>query len=213
MLLAAYPETKPALLAAAKRGADRSEAFNQQFRNSLRRQWPIVQARWRMLCATMDYGFDWDRERIDLSTKDPLWDGRTIKLRVSAERGWQSSGVRFARDTRVSIDASGRCVLDENPKPWISEPPGVTVQYAGGRPLGQLLVAILPNQAQESANGEARLAPLRVVPVGRSVELALDDYCWLLFRINDKLGDYGNNRDGYSVEITAQTNASRRPRE
>ena len=197
MLLTEYPEYRPAVLAEAKNGSLRTVAFSIAFKRRLSQQWPIVQARWRMLTNTIDYGFDWSRERIDLAIRDKLWRGNPIEATIQADRGWQSVGVRFAPGMRVKVSPRGRCSVDDDPKPWISEPPGVTIHYANNRPLGQLLVCVLPNKTDE----QRQLEPLLIRSVESDTEIVIDEHCWLLFRINDHLGDLGNNRGGYTVSI------------
>ncbi|WP_182864653.1 hypothetical protein [Stieleria mannarensis] len=197
MLLTEYPDYRPAVLAEARNGSVRTVAFTSAFKRRLARQWPIVQARWRILTHTIDYGFDWSRERIDLAMSDKLWRGNTLENTIAADQGWQSVGVRFAPGMRVKISAEGRCSLDDDPKPWISEPPGVTIHYANERPIGQLLVCVLPNKTDEAQ----QLDPLMIQSVESDVELVIDKHCWLLFRVNDHLDDLGNNRGGYGVSI------------
>lgn len=197
MLLTEYPEYRPAMIREANNGRVRTQAFSAAFKQRLVAQWPIVQARWRMLAETIDYGFDWSRERIDLSMDDKLWRGNRIEKLVLADRGWQSLGIRFAPGMRVKVSAGGQCVINDDPKPWISEPPGVTIHYANDRPLGQLLVCTLPNATDE----QQRLSPLSIRPVESETELLIDKHCWLLFRINDHLDDLGNNQGGYTVSI------------
>jgi hypothetical protein len=95
MLLQRYPETREAFQTAAHRGRDRSNEFTRQLYGRLQPQWPVIIARWRMLTHELDYGFDWDRERVELAMSDPMWDGAARTVDVDADRGWQSLGVRF----------------------------------------------------------------------------------------------------------------------
>ncbi len=196
-LLTEYPDYRPIALRAGRLGTDQTVAFTRGVKQQLDSVWPIVQARWRVLTATMDYGFDWRRERVGLAITDRLWSGAALRLSVRADQGWQSAGVRFPPGARVSISATGRCTLADEPKPWISEPPGVTIRYANDRPLGQLLVAVVPNQTTEAS----RLEPLEVHAVDPNRDLQITRHSWLLFRINDDLGDLGNNRAGYQVTL------------
>lgn len=197
MLLSEHSEYRPAFLDAAKRGEDRTVAFTKSLRDKLRSQWPIVQARWRLLTETLDYGFDWNRERTELSMKDPLWDGAAIESTINANQGWQSLGVRFAPGTRLALRATGRCTLADQPKPWISEPPGITIEYAGNRPMGQLLFAELPNATTEMK----QLQPLAIQTLEGNLEIEIKKHCWLVFRVNDHLGRRGDNRGGYTVIV------------
>ncbi|MEO1524537.1 MAG: hypothetical protein AAFX06_03835 [Planctomycetota bacterium] len=198
MLLTEYPEYRGSYLKAARNGNDRTEAFTQTMRSELRAQWPIVQARWRLLAETLDYGFDWKRERVALAMSDPLWDGRPVSVEIAADEGWQSLGIRFAPGTKLSLRAAGRCTLADTPKPWISEPSGVTIEYAGGRPIGQLLVAELPNATSE----QKELRPLDIQTLENSLEINVEQHCWLVFRVNDHLAGRGDNRGGYAITVT-----------
>ena len=196
MMFTQYDDTRPHFLQAARIGTG-SAAFNSSFRKPLQPQWPIVQARWRLLAQSIDYGFQWQREKVDLSMKDPGWQDDESEGRVFADQGWQSTGVRYAPGMRLSLQPSGRCVLADQPKPWSSEPAGITIHYAYGRPLGQLLVCVLPNVTSELQ----ALKPLDIAAVEPGMEIEIKQHCWLLFRVNDYLGDLSNNRGEYHVKI------------
>lgn len=197
MLLDQYPDTQEAFQAAARGGRDRTAEFTRQLYRRLQSQWPIVVARWRMLTHELDYGFDWERERIDVATSDPLWDGRPRRIDVRADRGWQSLGVRFPAGSTVTIDADGRCTIADTTKPWISEPTGVTIRYHRGRPLGQLLVCTLPCES----DSQPTLQPLRVEGYSGTQSLTIEHPSWLLLRINDAVGELEDNQAGYRVSL------------
>lgn len=197
MLLTQYPDYRIEVLSEAQSPSVRTTGFSAALKRRLNHQWPIVQARWRILAHTIDYGFDWPREKIELSIKDPLWNGRPIESLIQADQGWQSVGVRFAPGMRLKISARGQCTINDEPKPWISEPPGVTIHYANDRPLGQLILCVLPNRTEE----QSQLSPLLIQPVDTNTEIEVDKHCWILFRINDDLDGRGNNQGGYSVSI------------
>jgi hypothetical protein len=201
MLMSVYPSYRPALLAAARNGKQTGPGFNRQFyRQISQTKWPVVAARWRIMCHDLDYGFEWSRETVAISEEDPLWDGKLLEMTVPANRGWQSAGVRFAPGTRVAVRGSGQIVLDSEPKPWISHPAGVTIGYHRGRPLGQLLACVLPN----AADGD-HVLPLEVVAVGEEATLSIDQHSWLLLRVNDHVGDLGNNSGVFNVKISRDT--------
>jgi len=197
MMFHRYPNYNETFYAAARRGRDAAALFNRRFYQRLRRQWPTVRARWHLLTHELDYGFDWQRHRVDLSADDPLWNGQAITAMVAAEEGWQSAGVRFAPGTKLNLIPSGEVILETEPKPWLSHPPGVTIRYHRGRPLGQLLVCILPNAAPDTEY----LQPLQIVPLPESQRLEIDEFSWLLFRVNDAPGDLANNDGTYEVVI------------
>ena len=199
MILNAYPEYRDAFFAAAKNGRTVGPGFNRQLQRSLRDQWPILAARWRVMCDDLDYGFDWSRERVELSIQDPIWDGKPIVVSVAANRGWQSVGYRLPPGIQVRLKPSGEITLAQTTRPWISHPEGITYQYHRGRPLGQLLVCLLPNAIDDQAE---TIAPLIVQGLSKETELTVSQYSWLLFRINDEIGQLADNQGTYEVEVS-----------
>ena len=200
MLLDRYPEYRKALVAAAVRGRETGPEFNRGLHRELRASWPVVVARWRLMLGDLDYGFDWQRHRVELSTQDPEWNGETLQLEIDAERGWQSVGVRFRPGTKLTIKASGEVAIASDPEsnqPWMSQPQGVTIVYHRGKPLGQLQACVLPN----ASGGNQKLAPLDIRPVERESEVEFKSYAWLLLRVNDSVNRRDDNKGNYQVSI------------
>jgi hypothetical protein len=199
MMLHAYPEYQDAFFAAARNGRDDGPEFNRKLGDSLRGQGPILAARWRLMCHDLDYGFDWSRERVALSASDREWDGRAINFRVAADQGWQSIGVRIPGKTRIKLSPSGQITLADRPKPWTSEPAGITFQYHRGRPLGELTACVLPNAFDPQAKS---LKPLDVRRIDKETTLEISQASWLLLRVNDNVGDLADNTGEYEVKIS-----------
>ncbi len=199
MLLHAYPEYREAFFAAARNGRIVGPGFNRRLERTLGQQLPILSARWRVMCNDLDYGFDWSRERVDLSIDDPIWDGRSLNAMVAADRGWQSVGVRVPSGVRLRIKASGEVTLARTTRPWTSQPPGITFQYHRGRPLGQLLLCVLPNATDFDA---ATIEPLPIVEVGDEATIDVPQFSWLLLRVNDDVGKLEDNQGRYEVTIS-----------
>ena len=197
MILDAYPEYRHVLREAARAGRDSSQGFNRAlYRKVGQKHWPILAARWRVMCDELNYGFDWERQRVNLSPDDPVWQGERLSFEVAADRGWCSAGVRFAANSKLSLDPSGTITLADKPRPWKSEPSGVTIRYHRGKPLGQLLVCLLPTASQGD-----RVAPLKVMPVTRKTVVTVKQHCWLLARVNDAVGELGDNSGSYQCVI------------
>ena len=197
MLLYQYPEYRSAFFDAAKRATQSDAVFNSQLKRDLQSQWPVVAARWRLMSHDLDYGFDWQRERVQLSMKDPAWNEAPITMKVESDRGWQSIGVRLGPGTVLNVTPSGRCTLADEPKPWISEPAGVTIRYFRGRPLGQLVACMVPNKPDD---GET-LQPMRIASITKPSRIPIRQHCWLLFRVNDAIGELADNQGAYLVQI------------
>jgi len=200
MLLSRYDDYRAAFMAAARNGRDSGPGFTRQLYRRLAPQWPIVKARWQVLCHELDYGFDWSRERVDLATSDPMWDGRPLRREVDAARGWQSVGARFPAGTRLSITAEGRCrIAETDGEPWVSEPQGVTLRYHRGRPLGQCLVCVLPCVSES----QPTVQPLKIHGGRGPIDLQIADASWVLLRVNDAVGELAENEGEYAVTIRA----------
>ena len=118
MLLQAYPEYRESFQAAARYGRVVGPGFNRALRQGLRDQWPVMLARWRIMTDDIDYGYDWSREQVDLSVKDPVWDGKTFEVSVHANQGWQSAGIRVPRGAKVRVTPRGEVTLAETTRPW-----------------------------------------------------------------------------------------------
>ena len=206
MLLHQYPDTRGVFLKAARKG-DRSDAvFNNDLRRELQINWPVVAARWRLMCHDIDYGFDWPAEQVTISMNDQVWDGKELSIDVQANRGWQSIGVRLSPGMKLNVAPSGNCTLADQPKPWTSQPPGVTIRYHAGRPLGQLLACLLTNPPSNDANSAAALPPLQVASITRASQIPIKENCWLLFRVNDALGELADNQGSYQLQISSAGN-------
>ncbi len=199
MLLHAYPEYREAFFAAAKNGRTVGPGFNRRLERTLGQQLPILAARWQVMSQDLDYGFDWSRERVNLSIDDPIWDGRSLTATVAADRGWQSAGVRVPRGARLRLKASGEVTLARTTRPWISQPRGITFQYHRGRPLGQLLLCVLPNATDFDA---ATVGPLPMVELSDEASIDIPQFSWLLFRVNDDVGKLEDNRGHYEVTVS-----------
>jgi len=189
MLLSEYPDSRPIFVQAARDGRDSSTAFTADLYRRLRPQWPVIRARWRLLLHDLEYGFDWPHHRVTLSTDDPRYDRRAIRMAVAADRSWQSAGYWFPAGTTLTIAANGQCLVSD-PEPsaeatteptadsnrefdreavqedrdsdgWVAGPPGITAAFHRGTPLGQLQVAVLPIRDEDSGD---TLPPLPVRP-------------------------------------------------
>ena len=200
MILHAYPEYRDAFFAAARNGRTVGPGFNRELVQSLQEEWPILAARWRVLCHDLDYGFDWSRERIDLSVRDPMWDGKPISMSVAADRGWQSIGFRIPKGVNIHLEPSGEVTLATTTRPWLSQPAGITFEFHRGRPLGQLLLCVLPNAIELGAE---TISPLPIQSVTAETMIEVPEYSWLLFRVNDGVDQLADNEGQYRVVVSS----------
>lgn len=217
------PESNAAFLKAARNGSDQSEAFTSEFYREVAEQWPVLSARWRLMMNDLDYGFDWSRHRVKLSTSDPRASGVPIQMSVTPDQSWQSVGVWFPKGARLRFAAEGRCHVTPD---WISEPAGITLEYNRGHPLGQLQVCVLPiatpagatipdldirpvitraDMAKSTAIASQESTDESTPTTGTSV-IAITEPSWVLLRINLPAGHTPvdatpDTQEAYQVQI------------
>lgn len=206
-LLDMYPEYRRVLIAAAARGRDQSAEFTRTLYKQLYDQWPVLQTRWRIFIDGFDYGYDVSRNRVELDDDAPLWEGQAsgeagpLTVRVAANRGWQSAGVRIPAGITLRITAEGRYTLGDDPAPWICEPQGVTIRYHRGRPLGMVLVTVVPTKPSSVAT----IQPLEIEPIGREGTVEVDEESWLLLQVGDSPAELADNTGHATVRIELES--------
>lgn len=200
VLMTMYPEYRSALTAASKRVVDRSSNFALAFRGDLESEWPALRTRWQLLMEDFDYGYDIARNRADWKMPDLDWTGSIRSMKIAANRGWHSAGVKIPAGAEIQVKATGRYSLGNQPRPWICEPPGVTVRYHRGHPLGMVLAALVP--IADGENGVVR--PLQVERVGSRASIVAKQDSWLYFRIGDDPSELADNQGEATVQFVRQ---------
>ncbi|KLU04223.1 hypothetical protein RISK_003809 [Rhodopirellula islandica] len=215
------PESRDAFLKAARRGSDQTEAFTSEFYRDVAAEWPVLSARWRLMLHDLDYGFDWSRHQVQLSTADPRANGSVIQMNVTPDQSWQSVGVWFPQGAKLRFAAEGRCHVTPD---WISEPAGITLEYNRGSPLGQLQVCVLPIATPagktippldirpvipraDVAAFTASPSSTKDTPVTGSQLVEITEPSWVLLRINLPAGHSPVEattppQEAYQVQIT-----------
>lgn len=167
--------------------------FNDRFRRDFRGDWAELQSEWLAYIAALDYGYDFERMGIDFRRGEPLV--RTVRRKIDAARGWQSSGVWVEAGQPYRIAASGRFQIANDGEPWPCEPGGVTIDYHDGRPLGMLMGAI------DGATRGATLADEFEIGLGTTITPAASGTLYL--RVNDSAAKLDDNRGQVNVTISA----------
>jgi hypothetical protein len=176
---------------------DTTLTFSQRFYDAMKSEWPQISREWHVFVATIDYGFDIEREAIEPKPATALpADGATVT--ISADRGWQSSGYLLETGATYRLEASGRYQVANEPKPWWCEPNGVTIRYHNKLPLGMLLGAIVDEQA--AAGGTPPL--VTPDPIGMGGEAPVEQGGTLFLRINDSPAELSDNSGTLDVRIT-----------
>jgi hypothetical protein len=176
-----------------------NDEFNRRMKALYADDWSDLNEEWQCYILDLDYGYDLVRNAIEFTPGKPLpADG--ARVTISADRGWQSTGIRLEAGKRYSIRASGRYQLGQQPQTWWSEPNGVSLRYYGGRPLGVLMAAVHP----EPYDPIAVSSLLSPSIVGLGTVLAPLESGTLYLRMNDSPAELADNVGQAEVEIKAE---------
>jgi hypothetical protein len=178
-----------------------SDEFNSLFRAAYRDDWDDLQLEWQRYIATLDYGYDVEREAFVFSPERAL-PANGAEVTVGANRGWQSTGYRVEAGQTYELNADGRFVIGHEPDgtPWPCEANGITLEYHAGRPLGMLLAAIDPG-----GDSNARFAAFaKPIAVGLETKLVAPQSGVLWLRLNDSPSRLVENEGEVRVNIVSQ---------
>ena len=155
---------------------------------------------WELFTGALEYGYDIERAAIDWQAGTPLGADESRTLPLASHRGWQSTCVRVSAGSEYRIQAAGEVTLADEPKPWVSQPQGVTIRYSGGRPIGRVTGIVLPNVGAKN-NDEAEADLGTVIDSGRETIFEADRDGVLYLRVNDFWSSLENNRGSYDVTV------------
>ncbi len=165
--------------------------------------WPELSEEWLLFAGNLCHGYEIERTVLDLRPGQPLAQGdEKAALEIAADRGWQSTGIQVERGKAYRIRATGRSVLALEPKPWDSEPQGISIRYHAGLPLGTLVASIRRDALLEKS---PYTTMLEVLPVGREALLKPHVTGTLYFRVNDFWNELADNTGGYQVSVKEVT--------
>jgi hypothetical protein len=163
---------------------------------------------WSLYQFQVQAGYDARAAAIEFQPAKVLADD--AEATIVANRGWQDSGVRVEAGMELEVTASGRFTLADKPRPWVSEPQGISVRYFQGQPLGRLLMCLDTDPSPDSKNAH-QARELDAIPVGKSAKFRAPANGRLLFRINDAWDSLDENTGAAAVVIQRMTDATARP--
>lgn len=180
--------------------------FDRVYRAAFEPDLQMLRTEWSLYADGIQEGYDRERAAVAFVAAKPLADGASADVEVAAARGWQSTGLTLEAGVDYEVTATGRITLAKEPKPWISEPQGVSIRYFEGRPLGQLLAWIEPHGAPATrAAEEPEDVPLRrrleVIPLGAKRRFRADRSGTLFLRTNDAFAELADNGGNFAVRV------------
>jgi hypothetical protein len=168
--------------------------FNRRLREAYRDE-PRLEPEWELFLAHLERGYDFERAAIDFKRGAPF--ARPTDVDVRADRGWQTSGLLLEQGKSYVVSAEGRVTLGQSTRPWISEPTGISLRYAYGRPIGTLMAAVVSDPKQIGGDGGL----LKPLAVGTSTIIEPAATGTLYLRINDHFNSLADNKGAYGVKV------------
>ena len=175
---------------------DDEPAFRRTVEQQIRAQGRRLAEQWQLFTSELDYGYQISREAITYRDERPIPSAGT-SVTVSAERGWQSTGLRLPPGTAYVLESSGRYQIGTEPRIWWCEPGGVTIEYYQGRPLGMLLAATI-DPLRPLVGKSPLLAPQ---PIGLGGTITSTDGGILFLRINENPAQWEDNAGELVVTV------------
>lgn len=191
-----HPLTQQAFRGLQTDVRDASVEFSKRFYSRLKDRWPEITADWQLFVQEIDYGYDIARAAVVRKAAVALpTSGATVS--VAADRGWQASGYRLQAGQTYRLTASGRFEIKSGQPAWPCEAGGVTMRYAGGRPLGMLLAAV------DDLDGETPAKSPLTDPqaVGLTATLKPEHTGTLYLKINEPASGLADNTGHLTVRI------------
>ncbi|MGE3998771.1 MAG: hypothetical protein AB7I48_01040 [Planctomycetaceae bacterium] len=157
-------------------------------------------AEWELFARHLCYGFDIDRAAVEFApVPQDLLEGMPHVATISANRGWQSARYPVAADRAYHLAAAGKTVLANDPRPWDSEPQGISIRYAEGRPIGRLLGLVISDPDPQT--GRRRLSDAIDIGLNTTFSVPFDGTLYL--RVNDFWNELADNSGAYAVTVRA----------
>jgi len=170
--------------------------FSERLLSELGDVFPQLAESWELFVTNAEYGYDWQRNEV--LYRDPVpFSGDVMTAEISADRGWQSTGILLDTNSNFEVTASGQYVIRDDGQEWTCEPNGVTIHYVKGKPLG-LLVGALRGQPWQ---GGAITPLVTANEVGLGTSLFPEGPCVLFLKVNESPDQLGDNQGTIQVQI------------
>ena len=198
-----FLESHPASAAIARAFRERlprgAKTVSQSLQRELAPVWGELEDDWGLFVHRLDYGDAIANHAIRHPSVAPRpipAEGLTVS--VKPQHGWLNTGLRIREGETYQLHSSGRYVINRDPTPWWSDANGVTIEYADGRPLGALLVAVAPDRP-----GQRWKHLMQPTLAGTKLQLASPRSGVLFLRINGRPVDIPHMSGELTVRIEA----------
>jgi len=181
---------------ASKAPLDYSMKLSEKLLVDLKDRWDWVERDWKLFVDEFDFGYqpqanaialeDWTKANVEPAASE-------IEMELDVAKGWQFAQIFLKAGHRVRIQVDGLYVVrTESQQVWESSPEGLTYQYFRHMPMGKTIGAFVSTDA---------LKPLDVFGVGSQAEYEAPTDGWMLFRVNEPVGQRQDNSGKLNVRI------------
>ncbi len=173
--------------------------FLDRFQEAFRDDANNMRTEWALYAHHLEDGYEIESAAIAFKAGQSLSAVNAEKtVTLKADRGWQSSEVAVEEGKKYAVAAAGRFTLAQEPKPWISEPDGISFRYFGGRPLGQLIGCI---RTETPASIPSAKSMRQIIPLGANQTFTAPQSGTLYLRLNDAWNQLSDNTGTATVRI------------
>ena len=194
-----WPSAIPRSLSPIVASAEKQRRFQRQTFASIRRRYRPPRGRMASLRRRFRLRLRFHPHRNRFFARRTHWPPNPLIFRSRPTTAGKIPASCCERGKTYKLTATGKYQVANDPKPWISEPGGVSIRYIHGRPLGQLLAAVHPDRSTTHAVS----AFLKPIVVGNETTITPTETGTLYFQINDSSGELSDNSGHADVTITA----------
>lgn len=174
-----------------------SKIFYEKFNNDL----SDIRSGWTLFAGNLQYGYDCKRSVVYFEKGTLLKKKTSHQCTVQSNLGWQSSKLLVEKGKVYQISAEGFFTLAQQPKPWRSEPNGISFRYFDRKPLGQLIATI---RVEKPITVAEKTSLLTAFPIGSQKKWTAPFSGTLYFRLNDSWSELLDNTGNVKVTIHAE---------
>ena len=177
-----HPRTKPIFRKLKNVASKSPTVFNAAWERWIHEFRPELDRDWELFVHEIEFGYDFAAGVISPAEEN----GSTVN--VKSDSSWQLTSIAVKPGETFAFKADGQyTIATEGSTTWTCEAGGITIDYYAGHPLGQLMVAVLPENAREPG------LLLEKKPVGTRRDISFDQTGRLAFRINESPAKMSDN--------------------
>lgn len=179
------------------------ERFNRKFQQIFAEQLDILERDWAWFIRELDYGYSISRGVLSELRLSEEAD-KENRYELKTDRSWQYLNMKVKAGQKFRVSAKGRfevgsSLVNGQRKPWPCESNGITIDWFGGRPIGELQLMIVP--ADKNVAVLPRICSKAPVSVGNGKVIVADVNGMLCFRINESPANLSDNRGKLELAI------------